>query len=163
MCWGAIWFGGRSDLVRFDCSESEGVRKGVTAKIYRDQIVEKELYRCWLRMKRSWRGYGVPWIVEDNAPVHTAKVARGRGLELGMRYLEHPPSSPCLNPIEHLWNLLKRRLARLQPRPTSSDALFDAAVQIWNEYPQETIDRLIMSMPDRLQAVISAEGGYIDY
>jgi protein-L-isoaspartate O-methyltransferase len=34
MVWGAVWHGGRSQLVRFDCSESTGERGGVTAVIY---------------------------------------------------------------------------------------------------------------------------------
>jgi hypothetical protein len=34
MVWGAVWHGGRSQLVRFDCSESTGKRGGVTAVIY---------------------------------------------------------------------------------------------------------------------------------
>lgn len=80
-----------------------------------------------------------------------------------MRFLDHPPSSPCLNPIEHVRNLLKRKLAALNPRPTSQEALFEEAVRIWNEIPQELIDRLIVSMPERIEAAHKAEGGYIPY
>lgn len=101
MVWGAVWLGGRSPLVRFDTSASSGRRKGITAAIYRSQITEGPLLHCWRRVKSLWRGYGLPWVMEDNAPIHKAQAARGRGEELGMRYLPHPPSSPCLNPIEH--------------------------------------------------------------
>lgn len=136
---------------------------GITAAIYRSQITEGPLLDAWKRVKTVWRGYGCPWVVEDNAPIHKAKVARGRAEELGMRFMDHPPSSPCLNPIEHVWMLLKRRLAALCPRPTTQEALFDAAVALWDEMDQGMIDRLIMSMPDRIQAVVEAEGGYINY
>lgn len=176
MVWGAVWYGGRTPLTRFDTSQSTGKRKGeqwqspvcadvagVTAAIYCDQITEGPLLDAWKRVKRVWRGYGRPWVVEDNAPIHKAQRARGKAEQLGMRFLEHPPSSPCLNPIEHVWMLLKRRLASLRPRPTTQDALFEAAVAIWAEIDQEVIDRLIMSMPDRIKAVVDAEGGYIPY
>ena len=56
MVWGAVWHGGRSKLVRFDCSQSEGKRKGVTAKIYAQQISKGELKRCWIRVTNSWHG-----------------------------------------------------------------------------------------------------------
>ena len=38
MLWGAVWHGGRSELVLFDTSQSTGKRGGVTAAIYRNQI-----------------------------------------------------------------------------------------------------------------------------
>lgn len=127
------------------------------------QITEKHLLDAWKRVKTVWRGYGLPWVVEDNAPIHTCKPTQARAEALGLRFLPHPPSSPCLNPIEHIWTVLKRRLASLVPRPTTKEALFAAAEQMWQEIPQEMIDRLIMSMPTRLEAVLAAQGGYIPY
>lgn len=161
--WGAIWLGGRSDLVLFDCSESTGKRGGVTSTIYREQITEEALLGCWHKVLRNWRGYGRPWVVEDNAPIHKAKATRERAHELGMRFLDHPACSPCLNPIEPVWNLLKRKLAALRPRPTTQEGLFREAERIWKEIPQAKIDSLILSMPKRIQDVIDAKGGYIDY
>ena len=50
MVWGAVWHGGRSQLIRFDQSESQGRRGGVTSAIYRDQITKGELKKCWNRV-----------------------------------------------------------------------------------------------------------------
>lgn len=147
----------------FDTSESTSKRGGVNAFIYMTQITETELLRCWKKVKTQWRGYGLPWVVEDNAVVHTAKATRGRAEELGMRFLAHPPCSPCLNPIENLWSKLKYRLSRLNPRPTTSQGLFEAAQREWKAIDQAYIDRLVLSMPNRMKAVISAQGGYIKY
>ena len=73
MVWGGIWYGGRSDLIVFDTSESEAKKKGVTAKIYREQVMGTELKHCWRHVNGLWRGYGGARIVEDNARIHTAK------------------------------------------------------------------------------------------
>ena len=43
MVWGAIWYNDRSDLVVFDKEGSEGKWGGVTAKMYREQIMQGEL------------------------------------------------------------------------------------------------------------------------
>ena len=159
MIWGAIWHGGRSKLVRFDTSGSGGKRKGVTAAIYRDQITRGELKRCWTNLNNSWRGYrGESRILEDNARIHTANTNRDVGHQLRFKYIDHPPYSPDLNPIENCWSWIKRKLAQLPRRPTTMEELFLAAEAIWNSIPQAFIDRMIDSMPRRLEEVRKRRG-----
>ena len=50
-------------------------------------------------------------VVEDGAPCHRSAVAKSVRHELGITNLEHPPSSPDLNPIEPLWLILKNYVA----------------------------------------------------
>lgn len=161
MVWGAIWHGGRSQLVRFDQSASEGKRKGVTAAIYRDQITKGELKRCWNHVSSWWRGYSIPRIVEDNAAIHKSSVNPSVGLKLRFQYLDHPASSPDLNPIENCWALVKQGIAALPERPTTIEGLFEAATDLWNNIPQQHIDNMIDSIPRRLEAVREARGGAI--
>lgn len=68
-----------------------------------------------------------------------------------------------MSPIEHVWDLVGRRLAR-DPRPTDSiDELWVRIETIWNALPQEDIQNLFDSMPRRIAALIKARGGHTRY
>jgi len=82
-----------------------------------------------------------------------------------------PVNSPDLNPIENLWAWLKLELHRRYPDtkylPEGTDAvravLKDRLMEIWWEIGEEVLDRLINSMPHRVQEVIEAKGWYTSY
>ncbi|TXT04776.1 hypothetical protein VHUM_04044 [Vanrija humicola] len=159
MVWAAIYHDGRSELVRFDTTTSTSKRGGITASIYNAQIIQGPLLQHWRKLKNRWRGYGGDnYIVEDNAAVHWGAQARPKGRALGMRYLPHPPSSPDLNPIENLWACLKHRMDQLPTRPSTLDELFEVAQQVWQEIPQDIINRCIISMDDRIFWVYKNRG-----
>lgn len=42
-------------------------------------------------------------FMQDNAPLHTAKIIKNRFHEHGIPLVDWPPYSPDLNPIEHAW------------------------------------------------------------
>jgi hypothetical protein len=163
MVWGAVWYGGRSELIIFDKSQSEGKRKGVTAAIYRDQITKGELKRVWNRVHGSWRAYGGARILEDNVRIHTSAINRDVGAKQRFLYVDHPPYSPDLNPIENIWAYLKKQLNKIFPRPTSITEMAREAQRIWKEIPQEVIDNCCISMGKRLEAVRLAKGGPTKY
>ena len=50
--------------------------------------------------------------------------------------------------------------AETEQRPHSAQELFEQAVVKWEKIPQETIGGLIKRMPERMQAVLDANGGY---
>jgi len=158
MVWAAVWHGGRSELVRFDCSESQGKKKGVTGAIYRDQIIKQPLKHCWNRVNNRWRGYGGARIVEDNARIHTSATARHTAVRMGFKFMDHPPSSPDLNPIENCWALLKQKLAALPHWPTTRTGMFEAAYLEWQAMPQAVIDNTVDSMARRLKMVRKSRG-----
>lgn len=72
-----------------------------------------------------------------------------------------PPQSPDLNPIEHLWELLDRKLER--PQRTSAESIWRNMEVAWNSISIAEIRTIIDSMPARCQAVIDVRGGHIDY
>ena len=52
---------------------------------------------------------------QDNAPVHTASVVTEWFERYNIQVNEHPPYSPDLNPIEHVWVVLKQQLHKQYP------------------------------------------------
>ena len=77
--------------------------------------------------------------------------------------MEWPPQSPDLNPIEHLWGVLKRKLAGYENLPTSIKELWVWVQVEWEAISVQKCQKLIESMPRRIEAVIKAKGGYTKY
>ena len=64
-----------------------------------------------------------------------------------------PAQSPDLNPIEHLWFLLKRRLAKY-PEPAKGITELWKRVQVeWEKIEVAECQRWIESMPRRVQEI----------
>jgi hypothetical protein len=74
-----------------------------------------------------------------------------------------PGQSPDLNPIEHLWTLLKRRIEEQEERAKGVHDLWDKAAEEWGKITVEECRRLIESMPRRLEEVIRKKGGHTGY
>ena len=70
---------------------------------------------------------------------------------------------PDLNPIEHIWNIIGRRVKeRTQPVQTLND-LKQTLHQEWQRPTQVQIRRLVGSMRRRLAAFIRVNGSYTHY
>lgn len=149
MVWGGISLTGRTNLHVF--------RDGfVNARRYLDDIVEP---------------YIIPFAAEegpdfvlqhDNARPHTARLVTQYLQEHNIEVLEWPANSPDLNPIEHLWDVLQRRL-RDRPAAANLNDLAEMLQEEWNNIPREIIENLINSMPRRCQEVRLARGGHTHY
>jgi transposase len=99
-------------------------------------------------------------VVEDGAGPHKGKVVQAVRDQLGMHRLPHPPNSPNLNPIEPLWFLLKKRVARIPGHRRSLDDLWEAVKQAWESITVEEINKHTGRMDDRVEAVKKAKGLY---
>ena len=71
---------------------------------------------------------------QDNDPKHTAHLTKQWFEDNNIRVLDWPAQSPDLNPIEHLWNEIDRRLRQLETPIRTQDQLWDAIQKIWVEY-----------------------------
>ena len=100
---------------------------------------------------------------QDNDPKHTSKVAGKWFDDHRINCMDWPAQSPDLNPIEHLWTTLKRKLNEYDNPPSGVWELWDRVVEKWGEITEEDCQRLIRSMPRRLKAVVSAHGGHTKY
>ncbi|XP_046673806.1 uncharacterized protein LOC124362920 [Homalodisca vitripennis] len=102
-------------------------------------------------------------LMHDNARPHSAAAVTDYLREVGIITLEWPPRSPDLNPIEHVWDTLKKRTRARNPPPANLAELERAVKQEWQGIPIEDIQHLIEGMPGRLLAVIQARGGNTRY
>ncbi|GFY17184.1 transposable element Tcb2 transposase [Trichonephila clavipes] len=63
-----------------------------------------------------------------------------------------------MNPIEHIWDALGRRVAGRQPLPQTLQKLERALLEEWDRILQLVINSLIDSMPQRLPPRRRAHG-----
>lgn len=163
MVWGAIWLGGRSELIVMEREveiDPASKKRGYTAISYISAL-EKGLIP-----------YYQPGSIfqQDNARIHTAKLTQEWFETHGVYVEDWPPHSPDLNPIEPVWRWLKLKLFQLFPelihmgRSEEDWQVFKRCIKVaWNAIPQEKIDALILSMGRRCKAVQRARGYYTKY
>jgi transposase len=100
---------------------------------------------------------------QDNDPKHTSKRAAKWFEDNNIEVMSWPAQSPDINPIEHLWMHLKKELRKHSTPPRGVHELWERVVEEWNKIPPETCQKLIESMPRRIEAVIRAKGGHTKY
>jgi hypothetical protein len=66
--------------------------------------------------------------------------------------------SPDLNPIEHIWDILGRRIQAREPPVQNIRRLEAALHREWQQLSQQDIRRLTGGMGRRVEAVIQARG-----
>ncbi|CAH1965519.1 unnamed protein product [Acanthoscelides obtectus] len=88
---------------------------------------------------------------QHNARPHVARVT--------IDFFQHNDISP----IEHVLDMMGRRLLNLQRHPQTLEALREELVVAWNELPQEDIDHLIRSMPRRVGECVAHQGASTHY
>jgi hypothetical protein len=103
-----------------------------------------------------------PWFyLHDNAGYHGSRGSYTWFHNKGVDLIKLSPHSPDLNPIENLWGDLKRRIEQRFPRNIAELRQFLA--EEWESTPRSTCSNLVNSMPDRMRAVINAEGHKTGY
>ena len=88
----------------------------------------------------------------DLAPAHSAKTTGKWFTDHGITVLNWPANSPDLNPIENLWDIVKRKLR--VTRPNTVDELKATIEASWASITPQQCHRLIASMPRLIEAVI---------
>ena len=100
---------------------------------------------------------------QDNDPKHTSKKAKNWLEDHHFRVMVWPAQSPDLNPIEHLWVHIKRRLQEYEEPPKGILELWERVEKEWEAIPAELVQNLIESMRRHVEAVYKAHVGYTKY
>lgn len=160
--WGGMRYGKLSALVVLPEKKGEGK---LNALEYTKVILDGEMFDFW---QEGMEDVGYVWVMEDGAPYHKgAASARRKQYEedgwLGWGPGTWPSNSPDLNPIENLWHVLRSNIRKRKRQPRNRKELIQALEEEWKKLDMDIVNRLIDSMPRRLQAVIDAKGGPTHY
>ncbi len=75
----------------------ESKKHGYSANSYL-KVLENNFPYCW----------SPGLIFMHNTPIHTVHAVTNWFIDMGILLANHPPFSPNMNPIEHLWFHLKK-------------------------------------------------------
>ncbi|GFT95496.1 transposable element Tcb2 transposase [Trichonephila clavipes] len=124
--------------------------------------LDKDVY-FWRSLK-EWFLNEKPYIfMQDGAPCHTARSIKAFLAEQNISLFDWPGNSPDMNPIENIWELMKREVDK--DVIANKTQLLERIIHAWNHHPQmqETVQSCIDSMPRRIEALIAAKGGSTKY
>ncbi len=104
---------------------------------------------------RAWSPPFGDWAAGQHSnmitnPKHTSNV----------KVMGWPSMSPDLNPIEHLWGILKRKVE--ERKVSNIHQLHDVIMEEWKRTPVATCEALVNSMPKRVKAVLAVATQNID-
>ncbi|GFX82017.1 clotting factor B [Trichonephila clavipes] len=108
------------------------------------------------------------WSVFSGKGTGRLDVVKARSIkaflaEQNIPLLDWPGDSPDMNPIENIWELMKREVAK--DVITNKTQLLERIIHVCNHPPQmqETVQSSTDSMPRRIEALIAAKGGSTKY
>ena len=141
MIWGAISGDGAGPIHRFD------------------NVANQNGYKALLEANKHYLKNRM--LAQDNAPCHKARTITTWLRDEGIETLNWPSCSPDLNPIEHVWASIKRKL---QGRHfLTKNLLWTELKQQWQSFSQAEVLKYIDSMPSRIEAVIASKGKVSKY
>lgn len=146
MVWGAISATRTYPLVRIPST--------LTGAGYADLLTN---FFSTIRPKSRATAKHFPWVFQqDNAPIHTSKVAMGVLKKHRLEVLKWPALSPDLSPIENLWSIVSQRLYKASF--ATADQMFSAVQREWDNIPPSILTSLYESMSRRCDECIKARG-----
>ncbi|GFU72778.1 retrovirus-related Pol polyprotein from transposon TNT 1-94 [Trichonephila clavipes] len=96
--------------------------------------------------------------MDDNAWPHRTLTVEELLESEAITRMNWPAYSPDLNPIEHVWDALGRRIAARLHHPEYTQQLKQMLIEEWTLLPQEMLHQLVLSMRRRGEATIAGLG-----
>lgn len=161
--WAAVGYNFKSPIVRYEIPSNSNGK--MTQQVYVEAILEPHIAQ-WCLETNQW------CLEEDNDSGHGLqgkdnlilrwKQAHGMSQNPSAthRWYANCPQSPDLAIIEDTWSYPKAYVRR---RPHWDDELVDEMVrEAWADLPQKWVNKLVNSMPQRLQDVITSGGQLVE-
>ncbi|GFW65757.1 transposable element Tcb1 transposase [Trichonephila clavipes] len=150
LVYGGISIDGRTDLYI--------IRDGpLTARRYRDDILRPIVVPYAAAIDDDFI------LMNDNCRQYRANLVEDFPFEERIVRMEWPACSPDMNPIEHVWDALGRRVAGRQPPPQTLQGLERVLLAEWDRIPQLVINSLLDSMPQRCSMLLAVRGNHTPY
>ncbi|GFV47839.1 transposable element Tcb2 transposase [Trichonephila clavipes] len=150
LVYGGISIDGRTDLYIIPDGP-------LTARRYRDEILRPIEVPYATAIRDDFI------LMDDNSRPHRANLVEDSLFDEGIVRMEWPACSPDMNPIEHVWDALGRRVAGRQPPPQTLQELERALLEEWDKIPQLVINSLIDSMPQRCSTLLAVRVNHTHY
>lgn len=156
---------GGGGIMVWGCMTSKGV--GYLCKI--EETMDQHLYKSILEddLINTIEFYELePQEVifqHDNDPKHKSKSVQEWLSNQEFDVLPWPAQFPDLNPIEHLWSEVKRKLNKFETPPKGLLELWERIEATRNAITPQICQNLIASMPRRIKEVIKAKGKWTKY
>ncbi|GFY19075.1 transposable element Tcb2 transposase [Trichonephila clavipes] len=134
------------------------IRDGpLTARRYRDEILRPIVVPYAAAIGDDFI------LLDNNSRPHRANLIEDFLFEEGIIRMEWSACPPDMNPIEHVWDALGRRVAVRQPSPQTLQELERAILEEWDRITQLVINSLIDSMPQMCSTLLAVRGNHTPY
>lgn len=147
MLWGCFSASGVGPIV--------WIQGKMNAADYTDVLQNKMLPFAEDEMPLKWE------FMQDNDPKHSARSVKTWFQQNEVLVMEWPSQSPDLNPIEHLWGVLKNKIGSFKSK--NKQELWEKIQETWYSIPPEVCANLVGSMNRRCQEVIKMKGSSTKY
>jgi hypothetical protein len=146
MFWGCLSLAGRGPIVAIDGT--------MDANRYKRILREDLLPEATDAIEKGHRVV----VMHDGSKAHRNKKIDQYLEDCEVEFLDWPPYSPDLNPIENIWAWIKYKLYSEYGLLNSKDEIIEAVQAIWDQIDDDMIKRFCQHYEKRLHAVVASNG-----
>ena len=121
----------------FDCKlDLYVLDDNLTCQKYRDNVLAPRVVPHFDNHALADR----PVFMDDNARPHRARIVQHFLQQEAVQTIPWPAMSPDMNPIEHVWDFIGRKINQRNPKCQNIDELRTAILQAWQQFPNNGLD-----------------------